>query len=181
VQERRSISVDWRLQGIWVGRVLIYWSAMILYFGLAAGVSQYCDHPQWSLSQHLSVWIATVSPWLPSVLLILPLVIFDVLRLSQQLIRPVVRLRTQLNKMVKNANCTPFILRADDCWGELVKPVNDMQDYLISLQMELHKSRQALKEAGIDLTVRNPKTICPDIARIQFVNEVSTEASSESA
>lgn len=177
MKARRQILVNWHLQGIWVGRVVIYWSATMLYFGLTLAVSQYCENPEWSFSEHFSVWLSTVAPWLPSAALILPLVIYDVLRLSHQFVGPVVRLRNQLTKIVKNANCTPFLLRADDYWHDLIEPMNDMQNYVLSLQLELHKCREALANAGIDLHRRSSKTICPEVANIQVVEEASTEAS----
>lgn len=177
MKTRRQFWVHWRLQSIWIGRVLIYWVAALLYCCLAAAVSQYRQNPEWTFSQHASVWLSTIWPWLPSVALILPLVIYDVLRLSHQFVGPVVRMRNQVQKLVKNANCTPFLLRTDDYWQDLVEPMNDMQNYILSLQLELHKCHEALNEAGIDINRRKSKQICPTVANVQVVEELSTEAS----
>jgi hypothetical protein len=171
VQLRRNIWIHTRFQAIWIGRVIIYWSAAMLYFGLATAVSQYHEFPEWSFSRHCQAWWATVGPWLPSAAIILPLVLYDVVRLSEQFIGPVLRARRQLSKIVNSANCTPFLLRADDYWHELIEPMNDIQNYVLSLQLELHRSREALAEAGIDLSGRNSKIVCLDTANLQVIDD----------
>ncbi|MBX3423033.1 MAG: hypothetical protein KF752_15870 [Pirellulaceae bacterium] len=141
---RRILWIDNRVQGVLVGRVLIYWFATTLYFGVAIAVSQYFDHPDWSYVQHLGAWVSSVGVWLPSVVLLLPLVLFDVVRLSNQFVGPVYRLRQQLTRLIEVPNCTPMVLRTDDYWHDLIAPTNTLQNQLLSLQLALQKAHEII-------------------------------------
>ena len=85
-----------------------------------------------------------IGPWLPSALLILPLVLYDIVRLSHQFVGPVHRARMQLERMVQSPNCTPYSLRTDDYWHELVRPMNGVQNHILSLHVALQKAADAM-------------------------------------
>ncbi len=136
---RTKLWIDHRVQGALVGRVVIYWCAALLYFGIAAWVSIACENPTWSFSQQAKAWFETVGPWLPSAGLILPLVVYDILRLSNQFAGPVVRMRNQLVRIVQSPDCNPIALRTDDYWHDLAVPINDVQNHIRSLKRELQE------------------------------------------
>lgn len=143
---RQKIWVDGKIQGIIVGRILIYWSATMMFFGLGLAVTQVCDHPNWSYSEHISNWLATAIPWAPSIFLLLPLVVYDLVRTTHAFTGPINRVRQQLAKMAQNPNCTPLMLREDDYLHELIVPLNSLQHQIISLHMAIQKQRDTIEE-----------------------------------
>lgn len=185
---RKRIWIDYQVQGVLLGRVLIYWLAAMLYFGITVGVSSYYENPGYSFTQHSKVWIATVGPWLPSAILLLPLVLFDITRLSHQFVGPIHRARTQLERMVQSPNCTPYTLRTDDYWHNLIKPMNDVQNLVLSMHVALQKATEALVAEGCDTATSRKakpqytegtappahKVVCLDAANFQVLEDSSS-------
>jgi hypothetical protein len=147
---RRRIWIDGRIQGILVGRIIIYWLATVAYFGIGIAVSQYCDQPHWTLAEHWQAWLAVAGPWIPSTCLLLPLVLYDIIRTSHAFTGPIVRVRNQLTKLCQNPNCTPIVLRQDDYWHDLIGPVNTVQHHVLSLHMAIQKQREFIEELRSD-------------------------------
>lgn len=143
---RQRIWIDSRIQGILVGRIIIYWLSTIGFFGIGIAVTQYCDHTDWSFVEHLTSWLGKVSPWLPSICLLLPLVIYDIVRTSHAFTGPISRVRQQLSKLMQNPNCTPLVLRQDDYLHEITAPLNSLQHQILSLHMALQKQREVIEE-----------------------------------
>ena len=163
---RRKLWIDWHVQGVLAGRIFIYWIAASLYFCTAVAVTQLCEHPQWTLAQHVRAGLTTVGPWIPSAILFLPLVLFDFLRLSHQFVGPVLRVRRQLCRLVKTPNCTPLLLRTDDYWQDMVEPVRELQNHILELQSELQKARQLLEANPLKPNPQPKPTIRPGSHRI---------------
>ena len=143
---RQRIWIDNQIQGVLVGRIFIYWLATLAYFGVGLAVSQYCDHSNWTFGEHLQAWITKVAPWLPSILLLLPLVLFDFVRTTHAIVGPVRRVGVQINNILQNPNSTPLVLRKDDYWQEIIDPVNNLQNQVLSLHMMVQKQRDAIDQ-----------------------------------
>lgn len=143
---RQRIWIDGRIQGILVGRIIIYWLSTVMFFGIGIAVTQYCDHADWTYAEHLQAWLGKVAPWAPSVCLLLPLVIYDIVRTSHAFTGPIGRVRQQLAKLMQNPNCTPLVLRGDDYLHEITGPVNNLQHQILSLHLALQKQREQIEE-----------------------------------
>lgn len=162
---RQQVWIDRHVQGVLVGRVLLYWSGILIYFGLSIGCFHWWQNPEWTLSEHLWAMFEQVLPCLPTLMLLLPLVIFDIVRLSNRFAGPVYRLRKHLVDLSQNSQTTPLHFRDDDYWQQLAEPINLMQQKLLVLEQQVqtlsfvHKSLQA-------------GTLPGDIGQ-QIVNEVT--------
>lgn len=155
---RQRIWIDGRIQGILVGRIIIYWLATIIFFGTGIAVTQYCDHADWTFAEHTQAWLGKVLPWAPSVCLLLPLVIYDIVRTSHAFTGPIARVRQQLAKLMQNPNCTPLVLRGDDYLHEITGPVNNLQHQILSLHMALQKQRDQIEELRSNKSSQASKT-----------------------
>src|SRR5688500_2434126 len=100
---RQKVWIDQQVQGVLVGRVILYWSGILLYFGLSVGFFQWQQNPDWTIAEHLRGMFDQLWPCLPLALL-LPLVIFDFVRLSNRFVGPVYRLRMHLARLKENSN-----------------------------------------------------------------------------
>lgn len=142
---RNRMWIDPRVQGVLVGRVIIYWFAVVLYCGTTTAITQYFEYPQWSYFRHFSEWLKNAGPWIPSALMFLPLVIFDMVRLSHLFVGPAYRVRQQLSRIIDTPNCAPLVLRTDDYWTDMIEPVNNLQSHIMSLHIALKKALETLE------------------------------------
>ena len=129
--DRQKLWIDRNVQGILVERALIYWIAGLGLLGGTVLCDQWWRNPNWTFSQHLLEFFAQVWPWLPSVLLLMPLVLFDVVRLSHQFGGPLYRLRKHLHELQDDLSVEPLSFRESDYWQELVGPVNWLHAQLL--------------------------------------------------
>lgn len=186
---RRKVWIDARIQGVLVGRIVIYWIATIAYLGVGIAVSQYCDQPDWTFSEHWQAWLKVIGPWVPSTCLLLPLVIYDIVRTSHAFTGPIIRLKQQLGKLAKSPNCTPMVLRQDDYWQDVISPVNTLQHQILSMHMTMQKQRDIIDELRngkshdknhSDEMSQEPHDSLSEAHRIAQVTEVANENSQES-
>ncbi len=136
---RQRIWVDRDVQGVLIGRVILYWGIGLAYLGLGSVFSQYYQNPQWTWQEHASTLFAQVWPWIPSLVLFMPLVVFDVVRMSNLFVGPVHRLRKHLVELKNDPQCEPLTFRPDDYWQNLLKPMNDLQVEILHLRAELDR------------------------------------------
>lgn len=129
-----------------MGRLVIYWLSAVAFFGIGIAVTQYCDYPNWTFAEHVRAWLSKAGPWIPSMVLLLPLVLYDMIRTSHAFTGPINRVRLQLAKLSQNPNCTPLVLRQDDYLHDIIAPVNGLQHQILSLHMALQKQRDLIEE-----------------------------------
>lgn len=159
---RQKVWVDRSVQGVLVGRVILYWVCALLYVGLGSACFQYNQNPDWTLAKHAQVLFVQMWPWLPTVIILLPLAIYDVVRLSNLFAGPVCRLRKHFAALREDSACAPLVFREEDYWRDLAAPINDMQAEILRLRtgiIELQKAASArlpvnlIKPDGVDVEV----------------------------
>ncbi len=139
---REKVWVDRNVQGVLLGRVVLYWISALLYVGLGAACFQYYQHPDWTLLSHAKLLFSQFWPWLPSAIFFLPLVMFDVVRLSNRFAGPIYGLRKHLDELNDDPNCEPLRFRDDDFWQDLTEPMHCLQAELLMLRTELVRLRK---------------------------------------
>ena len=143
---RQQVWVDRSVQGVLVGRVILYWICGLLYVGLGSACFQYNQNPDWTLAKHAQVLFGQVWPWLPTAIILLPLAIYDVVRLSNLFAGPVYRLRKHFAALREDVACAPLLFREEDYWRDLAAPINDMQAEILRLRtgiIEMQKLNSA--------------------------------------
>ncbi len=105
---RQRVWVDRSVQGVLVGRVVLYWFAAILYIGVGSACFQYNQNPDWTLTKHFQALFQQAWPWLPTTIMVLPLVIYDVVRLSNLFAGPVYRLRNHFENLRRDIAARDF-------------------------------------------------------------------------
>ncbi len=131
---RQQVWVDQSVQGVLVGRVVLYWFCAILYVGIGSACFQYNQNPEWTLAKHAFVLFDQMWPWLPTVVLVLPLAIYDVVRVSNLFVGPIYHLRKHFGALRQDIACAPLTFREDDYWCDLAAPINDMQAEILRLR-----------------------------------------------
>lgn len=154
---RQQFWIDRPVQGVLIGRVLLYWAIGISYLGISAAIFQYNQQPNLSIGEHLTVLGGQFGPWIPSIVFILPLVMFDIVRLSNLFVGPIYRLRKHLDTMAEDPDCPPLSFRDGDYWQELAVPINSMQLECTKVRRENQRLRNQIE---IMLSDRDFKTSC---------------------
>lgn len=163
---RQKVWIDSHVQGVLIGRILLYWACGVLYVGLGSACFQYNQHPDWPVTQHAAVLFSQFWPWLPSAVLCLPLIVFDVIRLSNLFVGPIYRLRQHLTELNNNPDCSRLKFRDEDYWQDLAEPVHCLQAELQALRSEVAQLRKQTgnKSGGRDVAVG--ATIAEQVAQL---------------
>ena len=179
---REHFWVDRPVQGVLIGRVLVYWGIGVTYLAVSAAFYQYYQNPELSIGQHLSMLAAQFGPWIPSVVLILPLVMFDIVRLSNLFVGPIYRLRKHLDTLADNPDCPPLRFRDGDYWHDLAAPINCMQLEVINLRKEnIQLKRQLELKARAAQESGEPQRLpIPDLASDQFLMKQNENSPAQS-
>ncbi len=147
---RQQVWVDRRVQGVLVGRVILYWFCAVLYVGVGSACFQYYQNPELTMATHARILFGQMWPWLPSAIMLLPLAIYDVVRLSNMFAGPVFSLRKHFAALRKDIACAQLVFREDDYWRDLATPINDMQAEILRLRLgiiELQRAEASRAEA----------------------------------
>ena len=145
---RQRVWVDRSVQGVLVGRVILYWFCALLYVGLGSACFQYNQNPEWTLAKHAQVLFGQVWPWLPTAFILLPLAIYDVVRLSNLFAGPVYRLRQHFASLRQDIACAPLVFREEDYWRDLAAPINDMQAEILRLRTGIIELQKAASKSA---------------------------------
>jgi hypothetical protein len=121
---RQRFFADYRVQGALVARAVLYWLTCLLTMTLLLLAWHMLAKPLQPFSAHLTeLWKSYGPPAIAS-LLILPVVIFDLLRLSNRFAGPVVRLRRSLHDLAHGKPVTAVRFRHGDFWQEFADDFN---------------------------------------------------------
>lgn len=145
--KRRQLFVDRKVQGAIVLRCLLYWATclfttfIILFFwSLLTGPARI----SWMTVDQ--IWFSYGPAFIASIL-ILPLIVWDLLRMSNRFAGPVLRLRRELKKLAKGEHVNPLFFRNGDYWRDMADDFNRIVVRLKELEArEARDSRQAVLE-----------------------------------
>jgi hypothetical protein len=126
-QKRSRLFIDAPLQGMLLLRVGLYWMVcvltQVLIIYLVAVVASMSAAPSaFSLPPQQLRWLLQLVVFASA--LLLPVILFDVLRLSHRWVGPVFRLRTALQALSRGEKVAPISFRAGDFWQEMAGDFN---------------------------------------------------------
>jgi hypothetical protein len=146
---RRSIFfIDSKVQGALMMRTAIYWmfclfsiSVMLICWNVYTGPARgFLD-----LINELS---HRYGPVLIASLILLPIAMMDVMRLSNRFVGPVMRLRAALEDLAANKPVKPLNFRDDDFWRELASSVNEIAARLESEGTSPRQAAEKMNDAA---------------------------------
>ena len=179
---RQQVWVDRSVQGVLVGRVILYWLYALLYVGIGSACFQYNQNPDWTLVKHSQVLFGQIWPWLPTAIFLLPLAIYDVVRLSNMFAGPIYRLRKHFAALRNDIACAPFTTREDDYWRDLAAPINDMQAEILRLRsgvIESQKVTSPLSDLPPNINLDKPHESEPEVFQDSVVGQAEEQAAVE--
>jgi len=136
--KRRRLFIDYPIQGTLLLRAAGYWAVslltqvlMVVYFAVVAG------SPNDFYVRGQQLWWHLELALLGSVL-VLPMILIDILRLSHRWVGPVFRLRAAVKALSHGENVSPIRFREGDFWQELAGDFN-----LVAAELARRRAEQA--------------------------------------
>ncbi len=125
---RKKLLVDPKVQGALIGRTILYWVACLITISLMILCWRIVTGPVRMFYTHLDDMWFFYGPAVIASLLLLPLVIIDILRLSNRFTGPLVRLRRSMRALARGEHVESLEFRDDDFWHDLAAEFNALAD-----------------------------------------------------
>ncbi len=138
---RKSLFVDPVVQGAVVRRAVFYWGACLLFISLPLIIGRTLAEPGKLFYEHLGALWELYWPMLTCTVLVLPLIVYDLMRLTNRFAGPMLRLRGAMRRLADGHSVETVRFRKDDFWQEFAEYFNE-----ISQQLEAAESRPFEKQ-----------------------------------
>ena len=145
---RSQLFVDRKLQGDLLVRAtwycvtcLMLTTALLLIWRLATGSTQ-------MLFSHVDDIWSHCGPALVASLFVIPIVIVDMLRLSNRFAGPLTRMRCEMRRLAEGESVAPVQFREDDFWQPLAEEFNAVSAELDRLRAEVARAQQSGRTMG---------------------------------
>jgi len=139
---RKRLFVDRKVQRALMVRALAYWFCCLATVGLAHIVWNLATNRYASPNEYfLDAW----DFFLPAIvvsLLVLPLLMYDILKLSNRFTGPLYRVRRELRRLAAGEPVVPVRFRSDDFWLDLADEFNaaaQRMDVIVEMAEKSHK------------------------------------------
>ncbi len=121
---RKRLFVDLKVQGALVLRVVSYWIVCVTTLALMLLCWQILTGPAQMFHAHLDEMWGYCGPALAASFVLLPLVLVDVVRLSNRFAGPLLRLRRSMRELARGEQVEPLEFRDGDFWQGLAGEFN---------------------------------------------------------
>ncbi len=130
--KRSKLFIDPRVQGAILARIVSYWVCCVLFITLPMLIMTVVSEPDLTFGAHLGVVWQSAGPLLTATVLLLPLAIYDVLKLTNKFAGPVYRFRRELSRMARGEEVQAIEFRGKDFWNDLADSYNLLLERLQS-------------------------------------------------
>jgi len=131
---RKRLFVDPKVQGALVVRVLLYWIVCLITITLMLLCWSVLRTPRMFYTHLDDMWFR-YGPALVASFLLLPMVVVDIIRLSNRFAGPLLRLRRSMRALARGEHVKPIHFREGDFWQEFADEFNAL---LARVQGETH-------------------------------------------
>ena len=139
--KRKRLFVDGSIQVSLMLRATGYWIFCLTTMTVGLCVWQYFMTPDRSMHLRFNDMLFHYGPAVVVAVLLLPLVILDVLRVSNRFVGPFLRLRRVMRDVTRGADVEPIRFRKGDFWQEFADEFNDLVIRLKAAEQRLDEAR----------------------------------------
>ncbi|MCR4412654.1 MAG: hypothetical protein NUV77_09545 [Thermoguttaceae bacterium] len=147
---RKQLFVDYKVQGALALRVVLYWAACLLTMTLMLVCWRILTGSARAFYLQLDDMWFHYKPALVASVLLLPLVVVDVLRLSNHFAGPMVRLRRAMRALAEGKSVEPIYFRENDFWREFADEFNALA------------TRVQAQSTAVSATTTTPPLVTPE-------------------
>lgn len=141
---RSQLLVDSVVQTELFRRILIYAATAMVYFLTIVVIEETVLHQDRSFGAVLKGTLDQSIFWLPGLLVLVPLMLYDLLKVTHRFTGPMYSLRREMKRLVDGKSKRSIHFRSDDYWNDMASTFNLLREELI----ELRESKD--KPANID-------------------------------
>jgi hypothetical protein len=138
---RKHLFVDHKVQGTLIRRVLLYWFMCLFTVTLMILCWRILTGPARMFYTHFDDMWFHFGPALIGSLLLLPLIVFDIVRVSNRFVGPLLRVRRSLRALARGEDVAPLAFREGDFWQDFAKEFNAIAE-------RMHHLNQAAASNG---------------------------------
>ncbi len=139
--KRERLYVDSRIQGALMLRTAAYWALCLLTMTLVLVGWRIAVNPVRTAQTHFNDILFHYGPAIVVGILLLPLVVFDVLRLSNRFVGPFFRLRGAMQQLARGERVERIFFRKGDFWQEFAEEFNAVASRLEAAERALREKR----------------------------------------
>lgn len=140
---RKHLFVDPKVQGSLINRVVLYWVMCLVTLTLMILCWRIMTGPARIFYTHFDDMWFQFGPAVIGSILLLPLVIFDIVRMSNRFVGPLIRLRRSLRALARGEEVAPLEFREGDFWQDFAQEFNTVAELM-------HKLNQNASREYID-------------------------------
>lgn len=140
---RARLLVNGRLQWPILQRTAFYTFTCALYFMVVLFYSEWSRISHDSLSSTLIQFLDVVLCWAPGVMLIAPIIVYDVLLFTNRVAGPMYRIRREMERLIDGQSEQPIVLREDD-WTEMANLFNQIQTEVLQLRASAEEKSETV-------------------------------------
>lgn len=123
---RRQYMVDQPVQGALMFRAVGYWFFCLLSVVMMLVCwTVFTDPPRSSGELFSQVW-HKYAPAIGATVLVLPIIVIDLMRMSNRFVGPIYRLRNSLRQLIEGEHVRPIVLRDKDYWKDFADDFNQV-------------------------------------------------------
>jgi hypothetical protein len=126
--QRKCLFVDPKVQGALAVRVVLYWIICLIGITLFLLCWRIVTGPARIFYTHFDDMWFHYGPALIASLVLLPVVIIDVIRLSNRFVGPMLRLQRSMRQLANGEDVEPIEFRNADFWQEFATAFNSLRD-----------------------------------------------------
>ena len=121
---RRHLFIDAKVQGALVLRAILYWVVCLITITLMLLCWRILTGPARMFYTHFNDMWFFYGPALVASFILLPLVIIDIIRLSNRFAGPMLRLRRSMRELARGEHVEPVRFRDGDFWQDFAEEFN---------------------------------------------------------
>lgn len=133
---REQLLIERDVQLTLISRALLYGAACMTYFTVIQFFTQASNQPESPALETLLSLTDEAIYWVPGFFMLGPLMVYDMLRVTNRIAGPIFVLRRELNGLNKGENGRPLKFRNDDYWDSLASEFNAAREELLNLRAE---------------------------------------------
>lgn len=138
---RKRILVDPELQTQLALRVIVYWGMCIATVVLILICWRVVSGPVRPFYRHLGELWFHIGPALAASFVVLPIVVIDVIRVSNKFVGPLLRLRQSVRSLAAGQDVEPLRFRKGDFWRSFADDFNALVSRIKHLETAAHQSK----------------------------------------
>ena len=153
---RKHLFVDSKVQGALVSRVILYWVVCLVTITLMLLCWRIVTGPARMFYTHFNDMWFYYAPALIASFLLLPLIVVDIIRLSNRFVGPLLRLRRSMRELADGEYVEPIEFRDDDFWHDLAEEFNGVlrrvqgsDDAFLEIEHDEQEEHDELEELAI--------------------------------